>query len=71
MIYILDDMSTKKSNRDGPPRPPPPQLSETTRSIFDNREQLNERGEKLSNLVRLTEAPDPTKDHPEPPEELL
>jgi alpha-soluble NSF attachment protein len=63
-------MSTKKN---GPPpqRPPPPQLSETSRSIFDNREQLNERGEKLSNLVRLTEAPDPTKDHPEPPEELF
>ena len=69
MGFILDEMSTK---RDPPPqRPPPPQLSETTRSIFDNREQLNERGEKLSNLVRLTEAPDPTKDHPEPPEELL
>ena len=61
-------MAAKKP---GPARPPPPQLSETSRSIFDNREQLNERGEKLGNLVRLTEPPDPTKFHPEPPDELL
>lgn len=55
-------MSTKKQP---PARPEPP-----NKNVFDNREQLHERGEKLSNLARLTEAPDPTADHPEPPKEL-
>jgi len=54
-------MSTKKK----PPRPEAP-----PKNVFDNREQLHERGEKLGNLVRLTELPDPTEGHPEPPKEL-
>ena len=65
-------------SRPGPARPPPPDLNKlqesskiSSKSVFDNRDQLNERGEKLGNLVRLTEPPDPTKHHPEPPDELL
>ena len=54
-------MSTKKK----PPRPEAP-----PKNVFDNREQLHERGEKLGNLARLTELPDPTEGHPEPPKEL-
>lgn len=56
-------MSTKKNA-------PPPRPEAPPRSVFDQREQLAERGEKLGNLVRLTELPDPTEGHPEPPKEL-
>ena len=53
-------MSTRKKS--GPEVP--------GRSVFDQREQLAERGEKLGNLAKLTELPDPTEGHPEPPKEL-
>lgn len=59
-------MSDKKR---GPPRPPPPNPT-LTNSVFDQREKLHERGNKLTGLVALTELPDHSKDYAETPEEL-
>ena len=73
MIKIfLDEMSEKKR----PPRPPPPNSNSVNdqihknNSVFDQKEKLHERGNKLSNLVTLTELHDPSKDYSETPEEL-
>ena len=57
----------------GPTRPPPPNVAGQTGltgSVFDQREKLHERGNKLSNLVALTEPVDHSKNYSESPEEL-
>merc|ERR1712130_35409 len=67
---LTDEMSGKQR---GPTRPPPPNLSGQTAltgSVFDQREKLHERGNKLSNLVALTEPVDHSKNYSESPEEL-
>lgn len=61
--------------RKGPSRPPPSnglngQAQAASSSIFDQREKLHERGEKLGNLAQLTEPIDPSKNYSDSPEEL-
>ena len=61
--------------RKGPQRPQAPplmngQAAAASSSIFDQREKLHERGEKLGNLAALTEPIDPSKNYSDSPEEL-
>ena len=72
LARLVDVMSDK---RKGPSRPPPPnglngQAQAASSSIFDQREKLHERGEKLGNLAQLTEPIDPSKNYSDSPEEL-